>query len=122
MSKFFRRLFTLFVITMFVAFIAVALYVYLVPLPTPNHPQPTRFLDQGGNEIPTVFSQNRIHLTQEEIPLYLCDAFIAIEDYRFRQHFGLDLHGSFAPCGKPAGGRIVEGGSTISQQLAKNLF
>lgn len=123
MSKFFRRLFTLFVITMFVAFIAVALYVYLVPLPTPNHPQPTRFLDQGGNEIPTVFSQNRIHLTQEEIPLYLCDAFIAIEDYRFRQHFGLDLHGILRALWKNLqAGRIVEGGSTISQQLAKNLF
>ena len=123
MGRYWRKIYTLLAITMLLALISLGLYVYLVPLPAHNQSHPTRFLDQGGNEIPTVFGQNRIHITSGEIPTYLGDAFVAIEDYRFHRHFGLDPMGILRALGKNLrAGRIIEGGSTITQQLAKNLF
>ena len=57
------------------------------------------------------------------MPAHLPAAFIAVEDRRFRQHFGLDLIGLLrAVWVNLAEGRIVQGGSTLTQQLAKNLF
>jgi penicillin-binding protein 1A len=58
-----------------------------------------------------------------ELPYYVPAAFIAIEDRRFREHFGVDLIGmaSVALESLKAGG-ITRGASTITQQVAKNLF
>lgn len=58
-----------------------------------------------------------------ELPYYVPAAFISIEDRRFREHFGVDLIGmaSVALESVRAGG-ITRGASTITQQLAKNLF
>jgi len=57
------------------------------------------------------------------MPAHLPAAFIAIEDRRFRDHWGIDpiglaraVHANFIS------GRVVQGGSTLTQQLAKNLF
>jgi penicillin-binding protein 1A len=59
----------------------------------------------------------------DELPAYVPEAVIAIEDRRFRSHFGIDPIGlGRAAMANFKAGRIVEGGSTISQQLAKNLF
>jgi penicillin-binding protein 1A len=59
----------------------------------------------------------------DELPEYVPNALIAVEDRRFRQHFGIDLVGiARAGVQNLAAGRVVEGGSTITQQLAKNLF
>jgi penicillin-binding protein 1A len=62
-------------------------------------------------------------LTLKEMSAYLPQAVIATEDRRFYSHFGVDpiglLRASFANL---AAGRVVQGGSTITQQLAKNLF
>ena len=58
-----------------------------------------------------------------DLPQYLPDAFIAIEDRRFRSHFGVDPIGLLrAMYTNYRSGRVVQGGSTLSQQLAKNLF
>ncbi len=58
-----------------------------------------------------------------ELPAYVPNAFIAIEDRRFRSHFGLDPIGlARAAWTDLLAGQIVQGGSTITQQLAKNLF
>lgn len=59
----------------------------------------------------------------EDLPEYIPNAFIAIEDRRFYQHFGVDPIGLVRAMyiNMKAGG-IVQGGSTITQQLAKNLF
>ena len=58
-----------------------------------------------------------------ELPAYVGDAFIAIEDRRFRSHFGVDPWGlSRALYTDVTEGGYVQGGSTITQQLAKNLF
>ena len=58
-----------------------------------------------------------------ELPPYVPNAVIAIEDRRFRSHFGIDPVGLMRAVAKNlfAGG-VVEGGSTLTQQLAKNMF
>lgn len=58
-----------------------------------------------------------------ELPPYLPQAIVAIEDRRFRSHFGIDPIGlTRAFARNILAGRVVEGGSTLTQQLAKNLF
>lgn len=58
-----------------------------------------------------------------ELPPHVAQAVIAIEDRRFRSHFGIDPIGLVrAGLANLRAGRIVQGGSTITQQVAKNLF
>ncbi len=58
-----------------------------------------------------------------QLPSYVPNAFIAIEDRRFREHFGLDPIGMVrAATENITAGHVVQGGSTLTQQLAKNLF
>lgn len=58
-----------------------------------------------------------------ELPSYVPNAVIAIEDRRFRDHFGIDPIGlARAMYANYRAGRVVQGGSTLTQQLAKNLF
>ncbi len=62
-------------------------------------------------------------LTLRDMPAYLPEAVIATEDRRFYSHFGIDPIGLIrAATADLAAGHVVEGGSTITQQLAKNLF
>jgi len=59
----------------------------------------------------------------DELPAYVSQAVIAIEDRRFRSHFGVDPMGLVRAAVENAkAGRVVQGGSTLTQQLAKNLF
>src|SRR5215510_6989844 len=59
----------------------------------------------------------------DTLPAYVGNAFIAVEDRRFRSHFGIDLWGlARATVANISAGGFVQGGSTLSQQLAKNLF
>lgn len=59
----------------------------------------------------------------DELPDYVPNAIIAIEDRRFRAHFGVDPIGlARAMYTNFRAGHVVEGGSTLTQQLAKNLF
>jgi len=58
-----------------------------------------------------------------KLPAFVPDAFIAIEDRRFREHIGVDPIGLMrAAYENMMMGRVVQGGSTLTQQLAKNLF
>ncbi len=58
-----------------------------------------------------------------ELPAYVGQAFVAIEDKRFYQHFGIDLAGlGRAVIKNFTAGRMEQGGSTLTQQLAKNVF
>ncbi len=62
-------------------------------------------------------------LALSDMPGYLPQAFVAIEDRRFFDHPGLDVIGlARAMVANVRAGRLVQGGSTLSQQLAKNLF
>ena len=65
----------------------------------------------------------RGHVRVETLPKYLIEAVTATEDRRFYHHFGIDPIGlARATYRNLAAGTVVEGGSTITQQLAKNLF
>ena len=69
----------------------------------------------------TVLAANRQYVTIDEIPLDLQHAFVAIEDERFYDHNGIDLHGiGRAFISGLSKGRFSEGASTITQQLIKN--
>src|SRR5690625_3469098 len=62
-------------------------------------------------------------LSVEDLPLYMPQAVLAIEDRRFYRHPGLDALGLLrAAFVNWRAGRVVQGGSTITQQLAKNIF
>ncbi len=62
-------------------------------------------------------------LTLKTVPAYLPEAVVAVEDRRFWQHGGLDLLGmARATVVDLLAGRIVQGGSTLTQQVAKTLF
>lgn len=63
------------------------------------------------------------HVTLDEVPKYLPEAIISIEDRRFYSHFGVDVFGLLrAVVRNVVAGHVVQGGSTLTQQLAKNLF
>jgi penicillin-binding protein 1A len=67
-------------------------------------------------------SQGQI-VALDSLPAHVGNAFIAVEDRRFRYHFGIDPWGmGRAMAANISAGSFVQGGSTISQQLAKNLF
>lgn len=68
-------------------------------------------------------TEDRMPVALEEIPPHLIAALLKVEDQRFFQHFGLDIGriGAAAVANMKAG-RVVQGGSTLTQQLAKNLF
>lgn len=64
------------------------------------------------------FNDNRTPVGYDELPKHLVDALIATEDARFHEHSGIDARGTLRAIAKPGSG----GASTISQQLAKQLF
>ncbi len=83
----------------------------------------TTVLAANGEETATLVGQgaNRQYVTIDEIPLDLQHAFVAIEDERFYDHNGIDLHGiGRAFISGLSKGRFSEGASTITQQLIKN--
>ena len=66
-------------------------------------------------------SENRIWTDLEDIPKYLQKAAIAIEDKRFEKHHGVDWKGTTRAIVYTLFGKNVQGGSTITQQLVKNV-
>ncbi len=67
--------------------------------------------------------EDRLLLAQDEVPQRLVDTLIAVEDRRFYQHFGLSPKAILrALWANLRAGRTVQGGSTLTQQLAKNMF
>jgi penicillin-binding protein 1A len=81
------------------------------------------FLDRSGNEIGSRGIRHDDSIPLAQYPDYLIDAVLATEDRRFYQHFGIDPSGTVrALAADLMAGTAVQGGSSISQQLAKNLF
>lgn len=79
--------------------------------------------DIEGNAIARYGELKGINIDVAELPPHLVYAVLAIEDRRFYQHFGLDPLGlARAVVRNALAGHVVQGGSTITQQLAKNLF
>lgn len=80
--------------------------------------------DIHGNEIANVHAdQNRKPVKLAQVPKNLQNAFVAVEDNRFYEHGGIDPRGILRALYANIRGRTVsEGGSTITQQLAKNAY
>lgn len=80
-------------------------------------------LDDRGHLIARKGLTQGVLVDAATMPSYVPNAFIAIEDRRFRSHFGVDPIGlARAAYENAKTGRVVQGGSTLTQQLAKNLF
>ncbi len=81
------------------------------------------FLDRYGNEIGKRGIQFSDAVPLEEIPDTLIKATLATEDRRFFDHFGIDILGTMRAFVQNArANEVVQGGSSLTQQLAKNLF
>ncbi len=126
-----RRLFVWILNVFLLGCVAIAGYVGFIYMRMPSldailHETRTAtvvFLDQNGNEIR---SANRIMGTPvsvETLPPHVWQAIVAIEDKRFFQHGPIDIRGiSRAIVSNAIKGRAASGGSTITQQTAKNIF
>ncbi len=80
-------------------------------------------LDRNGEEIAARGARYGEQVDPRELPDYLIEAFLSTEDRRFYEHPGVDLRGTLrAALANARSGGVVEGGSTITQQLARNLF
>ncbi|MGB6341875.1 MAG: transglycosylase domain-containing protein, partial [Xanthobacteraceae bacterium] len=81
------------------------------------------FLDRYGNVIGSRGIKHTESVPLDEMPDNLIKATLATEDRRFYDHYGIDIQGVFrAFVTNTEAGGVVQGGSTITQQLAKNLF
>lgn len=98
-----------------------------IPLPTklssPDIPVSTKLFDRNGKLIYEIFTDKRrtpVKIT--ELPLYIKEATIAIEDKDFYKHRGFSFSGILRSIYKIIFERKLEGGSTITQQLVKNAL
>lgn len=87
-------------------------------------PASSQIYDAAGNEIANIHAaENRMPVKIEQIPINLQQAFVAVEDNRFYEHKGVDPQGLLrALYTNIMSKEIAEGGSTITQQLAKNAY
>jgi penicillin-binding protein 1A len=98
-------------------------------LPSPSQltqiqaPVKTVVYDARGRVLHEFFKENRSTVRLNQIPRHLINATLSTEDRNFYQHWGVDLWGvGRAAMSNLLHLRTTEGGSTITQQLARNLF
>ena len=92
-------------------------------LEIPKRPPSIQIVDVNDRPLATRGDAGGAVLPLKELPSYVPQAFIAIEDRRFYQHFGVDLLGiARALIANILHRGVAQGASTITQQLAKNLF
>lgn len=83
----------------------------------------TKIVDENGNLITKLYMENRNPVDIQDIPESVQHAIIAVEDSRFYEHHGVDVRGIMrALYTDMLSGSKAEGGSTITQQLAKRVF
>ncbi|HEY4203275.1 MAG TPA: PBP1A family penicillin-binding protein [Devosiaceae bacterium] len=81
------------------------------------------FLDRYGNEVGRRGIRSDDSVALDKLPDYLIKATLATEDRRFYDHFGIDVWGTVRALASNAqGDGSLQGGSSLTQQLAKNLF
>src|SRR6476646_945002 len=89
-------------------------------LKTEALPEKTTIVDSRGNTIATLFDENRVSVPLSQVSRTMVKAIVAIEDYRFYQHGALDLKGTLrALVTNQANSGVVQGGSSITQQMVK---
>jgi penicillin-binding protein 1A len=76
-----------------------------------------------GSAIATLRVQNRVTIDRDDVPQVLVDAVLGAEDRRFYHHDGIDVRAiARAAIANQRAGTVVQGGSTITQQLVKNRY
>lgn len=110
-----------------ITFVVLTIVVTATELPEPNVPEALLTFIAGENRdpvpAPLPSSTDWILVTYDEIPDTFKKAVVAVEDKRFYSHRGIELMSIMrALFANVRAGEVVEGGSTITQQLAKNLF
>ncbi|HEY4847595.1 MAG TPA: PBP1A family penicillin-binding protein [Methylocella sp.] len=89
----------------------------------PKRPPNIAILDENGVLLANRGDTGGAAVRIADLPPYLPKAFVAIEDRRFYSHLGIDPQGVLRALTRNiTGGGMVQGGSTLTQQLAKNLF
>ncbi len=88
-----------------------------------NQPPGVTFLDRDGQVIATRGASRGEVVPLSDLPAYVPKAFLATEDRRFYSHPGVDPVGVLRAAWTDVGrGRLVQGGSTITQQVARNIL
>jgi membrane peptidoglycan carboxypeptidase len=83
-------------------------------------PQATIVFDRAGQPAFSFFVERRIDIPLESVSPHMIDALLAVEDRRFYRHNGIDVIRVAGAAWKNwQAGRIVQGGSTLTQQLAR---
>ncbi len=92
-------------------------------LEIPKRPPTIKIVDLQGHQLATRGDMGGAAVPLKDLPRYVPQAFIAIEDRRFYSHYGVDPIGiARALLANILRRGVAQGGSTITQQLAKNLF
>lgn len=126
----FKLFYWLFVLGIWGAIAVAGVVVYFaVQLPSsdtwavPDRPANIRILSANGQLISNRGKTGGEAVSLRELPQYVPAAFIAIEDRRFYDHFGIDVIGlASVALESVRAGEVTRGASTLTQQLAKNLF
>ncbi len=91
-------------------------------LTKPPLPEQTVLLASDGTRLATLYYQDRVEVSINQIAPVMRDAIVAIEDSRFYKHSGFDFRGTMRALVSTVTGSQVQGGSTITQQYVKNIL
>ena len=91
-------------------------------LENPSTNLATEIISADGKILGTYYVENRSNVSYSELSPYLVEALLAIEDIRFYEHSGIDQRALLRVIFGIMTGNDKGGGSTLTQQLAKNLF
>ena len=112
-------------------FLGLVLYIYIISLELPSTDEFSKFkynepmvvYDAEGTVIAELGAERRYPVAIEDIPKHVYQAVVAVEDARFYEHSGIDPWGiARAMVANIKAGRMVEGGSTLTQQLVKVIY
>lgn len=110
-------------------FLPLLFLIFIQNLPSPKEltgrqiPQTTKIYDRNGALLYQIYAtQNRTAVPLSDVPLFLRNATIAVEDKDFYKHPGFDITAIIRSSIENASGRGLQGGSTITQQLIKSAL
>lgn len=114
-----------------IGFVSIIVYVYIISLQLPStdefskfkYTEPMVVYDAKGNIIAELGAERRYPISIEQMPPYVYQSVVAVEDARFYEHSGIDPLGiARAMVSNIKAGKMVEGGSTLTQQLVKVIY
>ena len=128
-----KKIFTLFLTLLFIIFLATTIYIlYLYhsirftaeKIIYYNPPQSALFYDRNNNLLDIRYAkENRIYVKYKDIPGRIIETLIATEDTSFFEHSGININAILRALIKDIkAGKKVEGASTITQQLVRNIY